>query len=113
MGDYDTIGVHPFRVTTRTEGPSTYVEAHGELDLGTVPALEREVQELRERGVKQIVLDLREITFMDSSGLSLLLRLDAEARSNGFSFAIVEGDGPVRRLLELTDLADGFQHVEV
>lgn len=113
MGDYDTIGVHPFRVTTRTEGPSTFVEAHGELDLATVPAVEREVHELRKRGVKQIVLDLREITFMDSSGLSLLLRLDAEARSDGFSFALAEGDGPVRRLLELTDLADGFQHVEL
>lgn len=112
MGDFDTIGVQPFRVTTRSDGARTVVEAHGELDLGTVPAVEREVQELREQGVKQIVLDLRELTFIDSSGLSLLLRLDAEARSNGFSFAIVEGEGPVRRLLELTDLADGFQRAE-
>ena len=112
MGDHDTIGVQPFRVTTRSDGARTIVVAHGELDLGTVPAVEREVQELRARGVTQVVLDLRELTFIDSSGLSLLLRLDAEARANGFSFAITEGDGPVRRLLQLTDLADGFQHVE-
>lgn len=112
MGDFDTIGVQPFRVASRSEDVRTLVEAHGELDLATVPVVEREVQELRERGVKQIVLDLREVTFIDSSGLSLLLRLDAQARSNGFTFAIVEGEGPVRRLLELTDLADGFQHAE-
>lgn len=112
MADCDTIDVHPFRVTTRADGVRTVVEAHGELDLGTVPVVEREVQALRARGVRKIVLDLRDLTFIDSSGLSLLLRLDAEARSNGFSFAIVEGDGPVRRLLELTDLADDFERAE-
>jgi len=113
LGDFDTIGVQPFRVTSRSDGARTVVEAHGELDLATVPAVEGEVQELRARGARRIVLDLREVTFMDSSGLSLLLRLDAEARSNGLTFAIVEGEGPVRRLLELTDLADGFRHAEL
>jgi anti-sigma B factor antagonist len=112
VGDYDTIDVHPFRVTVRPDGPRTIVEAHGELDLGTVPVVEREVAQLREQGVESIVLDLRELTFIDSSGLNLLLRLDAEARSDGFRFSIVEGDGPVRRLLELTNLADDFARAE-
>lgn len=112
MGDFKTIGVQPFRVATRPEGTRTVVVAHGELDLGTVPAVEQELRALRVQGVQEIVLDLRELTFIDSSGLSLLLRLDAEARADGFSFAIVEGDGPVRRLLEMTDLVDDFQRAE-
>jgi anti-sigma B factor antagonist len=110
MADCDTIDTRPFRLRTHTAGERSVVEAHGELDLGTVPAVEREVQELRSRGARAIVLDLRPLTFIDSSGLRLLLRLDAASRADGFAFSIAAGDGPVRRLLELTDLTDGFQH---
>ena len=112
MPEFDTSDAKPFRLTTRPDGARVVLEAHGEMDLVTVPAVEHEVQELRSRGVRTIVLDLRPLTFIDSSGLSLLLRLDAEARSNGFAFAIIEGDGPVRRLLELTNLTDDFERAE-
>ncbi len=108
----DTIDAQPFRLTTRREDDRVVLQAHGELDLGTVPAVDREVQELLAGGSRSIVLDLRPLTFIDSSGLNLLLRLDAQARSDGFAFAIIEGDGPVRRLLALTNLTDDFEHAE-
>ncbi len=113
MADTETIDAQPFRLTTHAQGDRTVVELHGELDLGTVEAVDREVRELRERGARAIVLDLRPLTFIDSSGLRLLLRLDADARANGGDFAIAEGDGPVRRLLELTSLTDDFRHAEL
>jgi anti-sigma B factor antagonist len=108
----DTIDPQPFRLTTRRENDRVVLEAKGELDLSTVPVVDREVQELRTGGCRSIVLDLRPLTFIDSSGLNLLLRLDAQARSDGFAFAIIEGDGPVRRLLALTNLTDDFEHAE-
>jgi anti-sigma B factor antagonist len=108
----ETIDSQPFRLTTRRESDRAVLEAHGELDLSTVPAVDREVQELCAGGWRSIVLDLRQLTFIDSSGLNLLLRLDAQARSDGFGFAIIEGDGPVRRLLALTNLTDDFEHAE-
>jgi anti-sigma B factor antagonist len=108
----DTIDSRPFRLTAKRERDRVVLEAQGELDLATVPAVDREVQELCASGCRSIVLDLRPLTFIDSSGLSLLLRLDAQARSDGFSFAIVEGDGPVRRLLALTNLTGEFEHAE-
>jgi anti-sigma B factor antagonist len=108
----DTIDSQPFRLTTRRQDERVVLAAEGELDLSTVPAVDREVQELCAAGCRSIVLDLRALTFIDSSGLSLLLRLDAQARSDGFAFAIVEGDGPVRRLLALTNLTDDFEHAE-
>jgi anti-anti-sigma factor len=56
------------------------------------------------------VLDLRQLTFMDSTGLHLLLRLDADARSHGRSFSIIETDGAVARLLTIAGRRDRFQH---
>jgi anti-anti-sigma factor len=58
------------------------------------------------------VIDLRGLRFMDSTGLRLLVRLDAEARSDGFSFSIIDADGPVRCLLDLTQMRDRFQQAD-
>jgi anti-anti-sigma factor len=112
MSDPSPVDLQPFRLSTRPDGERVLVEARGELDLGTAPTVDREVHELRARGVHSIVLDLRALTFIDSSGLRLLLRLDAQARADGVAFSIIAGDGPVRRLLELTSLTDDFQHAE-
>ena len=72
----------------------------GELDLATVPAWSRSWRGVRESGVPRVVLDLRGLTFMDSTGLSLTLRWSLEASRDGFDFSLVRGDGrdppPVR-----------------
>lgn len=99
-----------FRLTAHPDGARVVLAAHGELDLLTVATVEREVQELRANGFTSIVLDLRELTFIDSTGLGLLLRLDAEAqRDDDLEFAILEGDGPVRRVLRIAGLAGRFE----
>ena len=100
-----------FRLTTRQDDDRVVVVAHGELDVATVPRLEQAVQALRPEA-RAIVLDLREVTFMDSTGVRLLLQLDAQARSDGFSFAILDCEGPVRRVLALTGIADRIPHAE-
>jgi anti-sigma B factor antagonist len=93
-----------FSVAVQPERGRVRVIPRGELDLATVALLEAEIEELRSRGFATIVLDTRELAFMDSTGLRLMLRLDAEARADGFSFSIIDGEGPVRRLLELTQV---------
>jgi anti-anti-sigma factor len=100
-----------FGVVVEVERKRVRVTPHGELDLATVGELETAI-ERHTREPVALVLDLRRLTFISSAGLHLLLRLDAEARSGGFTFAIVEGDGPARRLLTLTGLRDSFTHAE-
>jgi len=102
-----------FRVATRRDGARAVVELHGELDIGTSEAVVREVRELRGKDVRTVVLDLRELAFIDSSGLRLLLQLDADARADGLGFAIADGEGPVRRLLELANLSGDFERAEL
>jgi anti-sigma B factor antagonist len=88
------------------------VVPQGELDLVTVPQLETQIEQLRSRGFTTIALDLRQLTFMDSTGLRLLLRLNLESRSDGFRFVVIDCEGPVRRLLRLTRSEGQFDYAE-
>jgi anti-sigma B factor antagonist len=105
-------GIPDFRVEIEPEREHVRVIPHGELDLVTVEVLQAQIDELRSSGIAQIVLDLRQLSFMDSTGLRLLLTLDAAARSDGFDFSIVDRKGPVRRLLELTRLDGHFSRAD-
>jgi anti-sigma B factor antagonist len=80
----------------------------GELDIASVGALQDQLNELHLAGWNDVVLDLRELTFIDSCGLSLLLREERAARRAGASFAIVDGSPPLARMLEIVGLEDHF-----
>ncbi len=76
----------------------------GELDTHFVPHLKVHLDRfVGGGGISAAMLDLRELTFMESSGLQLLLRAAADARQNGHRLAIVGVGGMPRRLLELTE----------
>jgi len=99
-----------FRVTVRRERERTVVVPSGELDLATVGTLEAAIERERAQGAKSVVLDLRELTFIDSTGLVMLLRVESHSRADGFTFSIKDRPGPVRRLLTLVQLRDRFLH---
>jgi anti-sigma B factor antagonist len=99
-------------LTILPERAAVRVRPAGELDMASAPALEVEITALRDAGFKQIVLDLRELEFMDSSGLQLLLALDAEARQDGFNLSLVRGPAAVQRVFELTGMAGALPFVD-
>ena len=83
----------------------------GTLDMATAPQLDEQIAELHAAGWKQIVVDLGGLTFMDSSGLRLLLRWDAEALKDGFGIQLMPGPAPVQRVFELTGMSDRLTFV--
>jgi anti-sigma B factor antagonist len=93
-----------FRIDLEREPAGVRVRPVGELDLATVPSLEHELERVRASGATSVVLDLRGLTFMDSTGLSLTLRWSLEASRDGFDFSLVRGEGAIRRLFELTGM---------
>jgi anti-sigma B factor antagonist len=93
-----------FRIDVEREPDRVRVRPVGELDLATVPTLEQALAQVRESGVRSVVLDLRGLTFMDSTGLSLTLRWALESSRDGFDFSLVRGEGAIRRLFELTGM---------
>lgn len=92
-------------VVVSREGHVVSVEASGELDMANVDELETALAEVRAPGVS-IVLDLSGITFMDSTGLKLLLTADAAARSDGYSLELRAPSKAVLRVFEITGVLE-------
>lgn len=89
------------------------VVVSGELDIASVGVLQQALDELRSAEWRNVVLDLRELSFIDAWGLTLLLRAERAAFQAGAGFAIVDGSAAVVRLLELAGLEDHFSRARV
>ena len=95
-----------FRCESRRDGDAAWVRPIGELDLDSAAQLDEELAAMRAAGAPRIVLDMRGLTFMDSTGLRLVIRWDTDARDDGFGFAIVPGAEVVQRVFRLTGMDD-------
>ena len=78
---------------TADEGDELHVTLTGELDISNVERFEQELMELEQPRPPLVVLDLRAVRFIDSTGLSLLLNADARARRQSRHVTIVSGNG--------------------
>ena len=74
----------------------------GEFDLAAAPALREQLAAARAGGPRGVVVDMTEVTFLDSSALRELLRADAALRADGAPLVLAGLRPPVARLLELT-----------
>lgn len=88
-----------FRVDVRPERERVVVAPAGDVDLATVPHVRDHLDELVASGFRTLVLDLRGVTFMDSTGLTLLVRESARPDAELF---VVDGGEPVSRLLDIS-----------
>lgn len=74
----------------------------GELDVASSQVLERELAKLQTASM--VIVDMRALTFVDSTGLGVLVRAHQRAQQEGRRFGLVRGNGQVTRLLTLTGL---------
>ena len=95
-----------FKVEVRDGEQAVVVDVRGELDLASSPALEAELESDSVGTASLVIVDLRRLEFMDSTGLSVLVRAHQRALENGQRFAVVKGPQQVQRLLSLTGVAD-------
>jgi len=78
---------------------------HGELDIATAPELVQMLNRLRLRG-HAVTLDLAEVTFMDSTGLTTLMDAHVQSTQNGWSFNVRRSSPAVKRVFELAGVDD-------
>ena len=64
-----------FRCDVSRQGATATVRALGELDLATVPVLDDQLAELRDAGSRRLILDLRGLDFIDSTGLRCIYEI--------------------------------------
>ena len=90
------------KIEEERSGGTATLRLIGELDLGTGEQAEAAIA--RTRGVERLVIDLRELTFVDSTGIQALLRADMTAREDGTELLLIRGPRAVARLFGLLEL---------
>jgi anti-anti-sigma factor len=96
-----------FRVEVRKdESGATVIAISGELDLASSPALEEELARAFQSGAKLVIVDLRDLDFMDSTGLSVIVKSHQAAAQQQSELCLVKGPPQVQRLLTLTGVAE-------
>jgi len=92
-----------FQVRGERDSARVRVHASGELDVATVPRLETCVRESLQGQAEAVELDLRDVGFIDSTGVRLLLTLTAEGQRDGWALELLPSDA-VRRIICLLGL---------
>jgi anti-sigma B factor antagonist len=95
-----------FRVELANKGEAAIISVSGELDLASSPALEEELERASTSEAALVIVDLRGLEFMDSTGLSVLVRAHQRSAEKSQRFGLVNGSQQVQRLLSLTGVAD-------
>jgi anti-sigma B factor antagonist len=93
------------RVTVETLEDARLVRADGEIEASTVAAVRRELDAARDEGTT-VLLDLSGVTFMDSTGLTLLLDATRDSAVSDWAFFVVRPSEPVLRLIALSRTGD-------
>jgi anti-sigma B factor antagonist len=89
-------------VAIATVGETATVTLGGELDIATAPALERRLREFEGHEHRLLMLDLRKLSFIDSTGLRVVLGIADAASERGDRVAVVRGPEAVQRVFALT-----------
>lgn len=94
----------PLEVTTRSDGGRAVVRLRGELDIACSEDLRRDLNEARREHGEHLVLDLADLEFMDSGGLSVIVACYKATTAAGGSLTLAGPRPIVRRTLEITGL---------
>ena len=90
----------------RQEADKVVLRLDGELDLASSPMLESEIESPEVGAAARVLLDLRELQFIDSTGLRTIFAAYARSRERGQEFALTRGSEQVQRLLAITRLGE-------
>jgi anti-sigma B factor antagonist len=96
----------PLTIRVESRNGVTLMVLAGELDLATAPILQRHFETLDGDGVSAVMLDLRDLRFVDSTGVHMFLQARSDAEANGHRLLLIGAQPHVRRLFELTNTVD-------
>ena len=98
----------PFETRTSWHAGAAVIEVVGEIDMTTAPEVAKSIDAVA-AAANRVVIDLRPVDFLDSSGLSTLVRCRRDLDRAGLLFRVVapESHGP-RRVIEISRLAESL-----
>jgi anti-sigma B factor antagonist len=95
-----------FTVKLQPHSDAALIAVSGELDIASAPELEQALDQIRPDQTKLVIVDLRELEFMDSTGLSIIVRAHQRLSEHGCELSLVKGPPQVQRLLDLTGVTE-------
>ena len=95
-------------VTSRQSGDRTVIEVKGEIDVYTAPALREEISSLVDAEHTTIVVDLTQVSFMDSTGLGVLVGALKKVRTLGGDLSLVINEEKILKVFRITALTQVF-----
>ena len=98
-----------FDVAVHQDGGAFVVDPAGEIDLATADQVRAA---FAPHSGGPLVLDLRRVRFLDSSGLKVVLEQVQRSQEQGFAFYLVRGPADVQRLFEMAGVADRLTFVD-
>ena len=93
------------------DGDSAVVKCHGRFVAGTTEELYQDVKHLLPE-LKLVVIDLQDLTYVDSMGLGALVRLYSTAKQTGCEFKLLHLGKQLRNVLKMTNLLSVFSQAE-
>lgn len=98
--------LNQLEIVTREQGTTTVIELAGEWDLAGAPAARQAIASALTGRPERVVLDLRRLTFIDSSGLHAAIELARRSAAENVPLAIIPGPRAVQRVFEITGVAE-------
>jgi anti-sigma B factor antagonist len=109
-GSARAVGLEPFVVEVQRRDDVAIVQPRGELDVATVETLRAALAAIENAG--RLVLDLRGLSFLDSTGLHLLVALHQRAQRDGFQLTLHAPAAPIDRAIRLCGLDEALPFVD-
>ena len=93
-----------FTVRSTSQNGVASIALKGDLDIATLPELEAHLAPFQDDGVAAIMLDMRELTFIDTTGLHAIDRASQRAKASGQPLILIGTRPSARRLFEITGI---------
>ena len=97
-----------FEIGSEQAGESGRLLPVGELDIATVPLAEEAVQTMLAREIRDLIIDLSRLTFIDSSGLRLFIVLNDRAAAEGWTLGLIP---PSEQVLSVFRISGAYEHL--
>lgn len=101
-----------FGTEARRDGATCRLSVIGEMDMSNVGLVDMNLTALAANQPQVLVLDLRQLSFMDSSGLRLVLNWATRSELEGFKLCLIQGGPEIRRVFEITGTLDRLTFVD-
>lgn len=102
----ESVSAMEFAVSARQSGGTTIIDVRGPVMYGEAVALHEMLHSLVKVGQKNILLNLGEVTQLDSSGIGVLVRSYLSVKKSGGALKVMHLSKQVQRILEVTRLSD-------